>query len=563
MTDVELETRNFLRELDTFGQPPPPQRLISDADSKTMSKEFELKLHHINLEKQKHVRNGTWNPKPGTSFSSKSLINRNGSGNPYIPVESNNKNEMSKEEISKLKEQVVSASRPLNPWYEHQHQSPTRSSDFVRNTVCKDLNAEGKLSLPVITKTPIQYHHINVATVSDENTVSGVMNGKKSSCTQNIASISPASVSSNTEISHSSISTSESSTTNWTDSNEDTYRATPCAANSDNGYHTLISPAKIYYHSGPPIRRLNRNSTNGSDTDRNQRLLMNGNITKKNINNIHLNANQQPPSTNIPNKYDDKQPKSNFTIIPPWRKKSMDSVASTDSGVSLQRKKYDEITNNLEKQLNLNRKPIGICDLCKKAIMEEMDATCALGQLYHQNCFTCDICGRTLRGKKFYKTRGKKYCEEDYLYSGMHENAERCAACSHFIMDMVLQALGKSYHPRCFRCEKCKSCLDGVPFALDSEGHIYCTEDYHRLFAPKCAACQKTIMPNKGTEETVHVVAINRDYHIECYVCKGCGMQLTDEPEKRCYPLNDHLLCKNCHIHWVRTGGDSKPITDL
>lgn len=53
MTDVELETRNFLRELDTFGQPPPPQRLISDADSKSMSKEFELKLHHINLEKQK------------------------------------------------------------------------------------------------------------------------------------------------------------------------------------------------------------------------------------------------------------------------------------------------------------------------------------------------------------------------------------------------------------------------------------------------------------------------------------------------------------------------------
>lgn len=53
MTDVELETQNFLRELDTFGQPPPPQRLISDADSKAMSKEFELKLHHINLEKQK------------------------------------------------------------------------------------------------------------------------------------------------------------------------------------------------------------------------------------------------------------------------------------------------------------------------------------------------------------------------------------------------------------------------------------------------------------------------------------------------------------------------------
>lgn len=81
----------------------------------------------------------------------------------------------------------------------------------------------------------------------------------------------------------------------------------------------------------------------------------------------------------------------------------MDSVASIDSDVSIQRKKYDEITNNLAKQLNLNQKPIGICELCGKDILEEADATCALNQLYHHNCFTCDTCGRTLRGKKFYK----------------------------------------------------------------------------------------------------------------------------------------------------------------
>ncbi|KAL3997615.1 LIM domain family protein [Acanthocheilonema viteae] len=561
MTDVELETRNFLRELDTFGQPPPPQRLISDADSKAMSKEFELKLHHINLEKQKHVRSGTWNSKPGTSFNNKSSIKKNSNDNAYLPAESNNKNEMSKEEISKLKEQVVSACRPLNPWYEHQHQSPTLSANFVRSTIRKGLNTDEKCLSSIATKTPIQYHHINVATVSGENTVNSIVSAKKSNYTQNTASISPASASSNTETSHSSISTNGYSTTNSTDPNDDIYRATPYSAN--NRFHSLISPAKTYYHSGPPIRRISRNSVNESGIDRCERFLGNENTTKKNINNVHLNANQQSLTTTIPNKYDDKQLKNNSNVIPPWRKKSMDSVTSTDSGVSVQRKKYDEMTNNLEKQLNLNRKPIGICELCGKAILEEIDVTCALGQLYHQNCFTCDMCGRTLRGKKFYETRGKKYCEEDYLYSGMHENAERCAACSHLIMDMVLQALGKSYHPRCFRCEKCKSCLDGVPFALDSEGRVYCTEDYHRIFAPKCAACLQSIMPNKETGETVHVVAINRDYHIECYVCKGCGMQLTDEPEKRCYPLNDQLLCKSCHIHWVRTGGDSKPITDL
>uniref|UniRef100_A0A0M3HTH1 Ras-associating domain-containing protein n=1 Tax=Ascaris lumbricoides TaxID=6252 RepID=A0A0M3HTH1_ASCLU len=53
MTDVEHETRDFLRELDSFGQPPPPQRLIPDnSASPLMSKEFARKLENINLGKQ-------------------------------------------------------------------------------------------------------------------------------------------------------------------------------------------------------------------------------------------------------------------------------------------------------------------------------------------------------------------------------------------------------------------------------------------------------------------------------------------------------------------------------
>ena len=32
------------------------------------------------------------------------------------------------------------------------------------------------------------------------------------------------------------------------------------------------------------------------------------------------------------------------------------------------------------------------------------------------------------------------------------------------------------------------------------------------------------------------------------FTLQSCNMQLTDEPEKRCYPLGDHLYCRSCHI---------------
>ena len=43
---------------------------------------------------------------------------------------------------------------------------------------------------------------------------------------------------------------------------------------------------------------------------------------------------------------------------------------------------------------------------------------------------------------------------------------------------------------------------------------------FHRIFAAKCAACHKSITPISETGETIRVVSMEKDFHVDCYVCE-------------------------------------------
>ncbi|XP_015284344.1 PREDICTED: zyxin-like, partial [Gekko japonicus] len=97
---------------------------------------------------------------------------------------------------------------------------------------------------------------------------------------------------------------------------------------------------------------------------------------------------------------------------------------------------------------------------------------------------------------------------------------EKCCVCKQTITDRMLRATGSSYHPQCFTCVVCRKPLEGASFIVDKANLPHCVDDYHRKYAPRCSVCADPIMPEPGKDETVRVVALEKNFHMKCYKCE-------------------------------------------
>ncbi|XP_053883504.1 transforming growth factor beta-1-induced transcript 1 protein isoform X2 [Malaclemys terrapin pileata] len=150
----------------------------------------------------------------------------------------------------------------------------------------------------------------------------------------------------------------------------------------------------------------------------------------------------------------------------------------------------------------------GLCASCQKPIAGQV--VTALGNTWHPEHFVCTHCQKEMGGSNFFEKDGAPYCERDYfqLFS------PRCGLCNEPILDKMVTALDKNWHPEHFCCVKC-----GRPFGEEGfhekDGQQYCRQDFYELFSTRCQGCNQAILEN-------YISALSALWHPECFVCREC-----------------------------------------
>ncbi|KAG8429775.1 hypothetical protein GDO86_019248 [Hymenochirus boettgeri] len=202
-----------------------------------------------------------------------------------------------------------------------------------------------------------------------------------------------------------------------------------------------------------------------------------------------------------------------------------------------------QLMREMDKPPAAGAQTVDLCGFCGRGLSRTETVVRAGEHLYHVACFTCFKCDQQLQGQQYYESGGRPLCEECY-----QDTLECCALCQKKITERLLKAIGKCYHPACFTCAVCQCSLQGEPFIVDDASQPHCVADYHRRYAPRCSVCGDPIAPEQGRDETVRVVALEKNFHMMCYKCEDCGCPLSIEADDSgCFPLDGHVLCKKCH----------------
>ncbi|XP_026574394.1 paxillin [Pseudonaja textilis] len=188
----------------------------------------------------------------------------------------------------------------------------------------------------------------------------------------------------------------------------------------------------------------------------------------------------------------------------------------------------------------------GVCGACKKPIAGQV--VTAMGKTWHPEHFVCTHCQEEIGSRNFFERDSQPYCERDYhnLFS------PRCYYCNGPILDKVVTALDRTWHPEHFFCAQCGAFFGPEGFH-EKDGKAYCRKDYFDMFAPKCGGCARAILEN-------YISALNTLWHPECFVCRECFTPFVNGS------FFEHDGQPYCEVHYHERRGSlcsgcQKPIT--
>ncbi|XP_022658714.1 LIM and senescent cell antigen-like-containing domain protein 1 isoform X2 [Varroa destructor] len=177
-----------------------------------------------------------------------------------------------------------------------------------------------------------------------------------------------------------------------------------------------------------------------------------------------------------------------------------------------------------------------LCHRCGEGFEPHEKIVNSHRETWHQTCFVCSHCFRPFPDGVFYEFEGRKYCEHDFhvLY------APSCGKCNEFIIGRVIKAMNKSWHPACFCCEICSSCLADSGF-IKNANRALCHECNAR---EKAAAIGKHICYKcHGIIDDKPLKWRNEPYHAYHFNCTTCSVELTSEARE----VKGDLYCLRCH----------------
>ncbi|XP_016090591.1 paxillin-like [Sinocyclocheilus grahami] len=157
----------------------------------------------------------------------------------------------------------------------------------------------------------------------------------------------------------------------------------------------------------------------------------------------------------------------------------------------------------------------------------------ALDRTWHPEHFFCAQCGAFFGPEGFHEKDGKAYCRKDYF----DLFAPKCGGCARAILENYISALSALWHPECFVCRECFTPFVNGSF-FEHDGQPYCEVHYHSRRGSLCSGCQKPITGRC-------ITAMGKKFHPEHFVCAFCLKQLNKGTFKE---QNDKPYCQGCFI---------------